>query len=227
MDVDPTKRDQIIQTLESKAVLKQEIYNNTLDVFGMMKDILHEMSTEINEELTNTRLIKVEYRDRGKFEAQTQVAGDMLIFSMHTNVFKFSREHLINNNTYAQQDASNIYTGVINIYDFLSDSFKYNRTSDEGYLIARIFINHEKHFFVEGKRQHKYSCESFGTQKMSRELLMDIIESSILYALDFDLLAPPYDTQKIIALDQLNTKTENSKIQTGKRLGFMFNSDDV
>lgn len=227
MDAVPSKRQIIIDTLESKSVLKQDVYNNTLEFFGELKDILHEMSTEVNEELTNTRIIKLEYRDRGKFEAQTQVASDMLIFSMHTNVFQFYREHPVSTVDYVVGDTKNGYSGIINIYDFLADSFKYNRSADEGYLIARIFINHEKCFFVEGKRQNKYSFETFGTQKITREILKDIIETSIQYAISFDLLVPPYDAQKIIALEQLNTKIENSKMQTGKRLGFKFNSDDV
>ncbi len=62
---------------------------------------------------------------------------------------------------------------------------------------------------------------------LTTEILTDIIETAILYAAEFDLLVPPYDTQKIIAVEQVNTKIENSKIQTGKRLGYKFNSDDV
>ena len=42
------------------------------------------------------------------------------------------------------------YCGVINMYNFLSDSFKYNRENDLGYLIGRMFINKEN-TFVEGK----------------------------------------------------------------------------
>lgn len=227
MDEDLAKRQVIINSLESKSVLKQDVYRNTLAVFDSLKEILHEMSTEINDELSNTRIVKIEYRDRGKFEAQMQVASDIIIFSMHTNVFEFYREHAVRENVYIKNDPKNSYCGVINIYDFLSDSFKYNRTSDEGYLIARVFINHEKHFFVEGKRQGKYSFETFGTQKITDEIIVDIVETAVMYAIDFDLLVPPYDTQKIIAVDQLNTKIENSKIQTGKRLGFKFNSDDI
>ena len=32
---------------------------------------------------------------------------------------------------------------------------------------------------------------------------------------------------KIVTVAQMNTKVESAKIQTGKRLGFKFNSDDV
>jgi hypothetical protein len=42
------------------------------------------------------------------------------------------------------------YFGVVNVYNFLSDSFRYNRERDLGYLVARIFLNKEGHFFVQG-----------------------------------------------------------------------------
>jgi len=34
---------------------------------------------------------------------------------------------------------------MISIYNFLSDSFKFNRVNDIGYLIARVFTNKENH----------------------------------------------------------------------------------
>lgn len=226
MDVD-SKRAHIISALDTKSLIKIEAYNKCFDVFVELKDLLHEMSGEINEQVASSRLVKTEYRDRGKFEAQLQVASDMLIFSMHTNIFKFNREHSVLSTDYVKAAEENAYCGIINIYDFLADSFKYNRSADEGYLIARIFVNKNKHFFVEGKRQGRYSYDTFGTQELTRELLTDVIETAILYSVEFDLLVPPYDTQKIIAVEQVNTKIENSKIQTGKRLGYRFNSDDV
>ena len=39
------------------------------------------------------------------------------------------------------QNQLGTFCGIINIYNFLSDSFKYNRESDLGYLVGRIFIN--------------------------------------------------------------------------------------
>lgn len=227
MDDNNNRLEQIIKSLETKSTLKQKVFANTVGVFEDLKEILHEMSGEINDSLSNTRLIKVEYRDRGKFEAQLQVATDMLIYSMHTNVFEFNREHSIHQNPYVKQDINNSYCGIINIYNFLADSFKYNRLEDEGYLIGRIFVNHEKQFFVEGKRQKVFCHDTFGSGKINKDSLTEIIQIAIKYSIDFDLLVPPYDTIKVVAVDQMNTKIENSRIQTGKRLGYKFNSDDI
>ncbi len=223
------KREQIVETLKTKSVLLQQIFDNTQQVFGQLKEILQEYAVEVNEQLEGAfdRRIKLEYRDRGKFEAQLQMAGDILIFSMHTNVFQFERENIIWQNSYVKQDKQNAYCGVINIYNFLSDSFRYNRSADEGYLVARIFINRDFQYMVEGKRQVTYRHDNFGQGAITPDALTEIIESTMAYTLDFDLLVPPYDTVKLVTVDQMNTKIENSKLQTGKRMGYQFRSDDV
>lgn len=223
------KREQIVETLKTKSVLLQQIFDNTQQVFGQLKEILQEYAVEVNEQLegASDRRIKLEYRDRGKFEAQLQLAGDILIFSMHTNVFQFERENIIWQNSYVKQDKQNAYCGVINIYNFLSDSFRYNRSADEGYLVARIFINRDFQYMVEGTRQVTYRHDNFGQGAITPDALTEIIESTMAYTLDFDLLVPPYDTVKLVTVDQMNTKIENSKLQTGKRMGYQFRSDDV
>ena len=229
MDGDPGLKAKIAENLIRKSNLQQRIYDNTFAVFNELKETLHEMASEMNETLDEQldKRVRIEYRDRGKFEAQIQVAGDILIFSMHTNVFEFNREHIIWQNSYVRDHKENSYCGIINIYNFLADAFKYNRNGDEGYLVGRIFINHENQYFVEGKRQVSLRHNSFGTRRIDREAIMDIVEAAIDYVLDFDLLVPPYDTVKVVTVDQLNTKIENSKMQTGKRMGYKFNSDDI
>jgi hypothetical protein len=228
MDDDTGMRGKILRTIEEKAILQQQVYDNTFNVLTLLKEVLHEMSGELNDSLENLgRRVRIEYRDRGKFEAQLRVGADMLIFSMHTNVFEFNREHVIWQNSYVQKERANSYCGIINIYNFLNDSFQYNRNADEGYLIGRIFINRENQYFVEGKRQITLRHNNFGTATIDKEALLNIVEIAVQYSLEFDLLVPPYDTVKLVSVDQLNTKIENSKLQTGKRLGYKFNSNDI
>ena len=221
-------REGILRTTEHKSNLQQLVFDNTHNVLTQLKEVLEELSADMNDQLENLdKRVRIEYRDRGKFEAQFHVGADMLIFSMHTNVFQFAREHVIWQNSYVQQEKDNAYCGIINIYNFLTDSFKYNRNADEGYLIGRVFVNRENQYFVEGKRQIALRHNNFGTQAISRAALLNIVETAVQYSLDFDLLVPPYDAVKIVSVEQLNTKIETSKMQTGKRLGYKFNSDDI
>jgi hypothetical protein len=218
----------IINNLKAKSALKQRVYDNTFEAFKLIKAVLQETESDYNDQLSGTdNRIRLFYKERAKFETQIKVAGDILIFSMPTDVFKFNMEHHIWKTSYIENNRMNSYCGVINIYNFLTDSFDYNRLEDLGYLIARIFVNHQNHYFVEGKRQLGYLYNDFESARVTKEDLRKIINSAILYSMDFDLLIPPYDNVKIISVSQLNDKILTSQLQTGKRLGFKFNSDDV
>ena len=222
------KKLEIIGTLKEKSQLKQKVYDNTFESFSTVKDILKSLAKEINADLTGTdSRIRLEYTDRSNFDAQIKVAGDILLFSMHSNIFQFDREHPAWKTSYIQKNKYNAYSGIINIYNFLADSFRYSRMDDLGYLIARIFINHENQYFVEGKRQMGMLFTNYGNEEINKPALQNIILTAIQYALEFDLLVPPYDTVKIATVGQAEAKIQNSRTITGKRLGFQFNSDDV
>jgi len=212
-----------------KTNLKQEVYQKSISSFALLKEVLKELADDYREKLrskVDDNILPV-YQEKGPFEAEFRIGGDMLIFSMHSNVFVFDREHPIWKLDYIKANAMNSYCGVFNIYNFLADSFKYNRMEDLGYLIARIFVNRENHFFVEGKRQSSELVKDFGSDEMTKEYMKEIIETAVQYAIDFDLLVPPYDQVKIVTVEQMHAEINNSKVQTGKRLGFKFNSDDV
>lgn len=222
------KKELIVDTLKSKSVLKQKVFDNTAEAFLMIKDILKNLSREVNNNLSGIDpRVRTEYSDRSTFDAQIRVAADLLLFSMHSNIFQFDRDHPAWKTAYIQKNKFNAYSGIINIYNFLADSFKYSRLDDLGYLIARIFINHEKQYFVEGKRQMGMLFTNYGNEEFSVESLQKIVFTAINYSLEFDLLVPPYDTVKIASVGQAESKIQHSRLITGKRLGFQFNSDDV
>lgn len=212
-----------------KTNLKQDVYQKTLECFEMLKTALKEIEEEYRKKLKGKVFEEVlpSFQSKGSFEAEFRIGGDVLIFSMHSNVFVFNREHPIWQLDYIKSNPANSYCGVFNIYNFLNDSFKYNRAEDLGYLIARIFVNREKHFFVEGKRQSGELVKDFAHDELSIQYLKEIVEVAIQYAVDFDLLVPPYDQVKIATVQQMHAEINHAKMQTGKRLGFKFNSDDI
>jgi hypothetical protein len=226
-DIDE-KKQAIIGTLKEKSVLKQKVYDRTFDAFCTVKDILKSFAKDATAGLGKIdSRINLEFTDRSLFDAQLKVAGDILFFSMHSNIFQFDREHPAWKTPYIQKNKYNAYSGIINIYNFLYDSLKYSRLDDLGYLIARIFINHENQYFVEGKRQMGMLFTNYGNEEISKHSLQLIISTALQYALEFDLLVPPYDTVKIATVGQVEAKIQHSRVITGKRLGFQFNSDDV
>lgn len=229
METDPLPQKKIIAMLSEKANIKSVVYEQSLEIFNLLKDVLSEISNDLNEALEDkgSKRVKLEYRDRGKFEAELKFADDVLIFSMHTDIFQFDRDHAIWKNSYACEDPFNTYCGVISVYNFLSDSLKYNRVEDMGYLVARLFINKEKFFFVEGKRQKRQKISDFGKYTLDKDSLISFVNQAMLYTLSFDLLVPPFDLVKVASLEQINAKIESAKMKTGKRMGYKYNSDDV
>ena len=221
-------QDAIISLLVQKSELKQNVFDTTFALFTEMKEVLRELTDHYNQLLgEKDPRINLEFHDTGEFAMMLKVAGDMLVFHMPTNTFEFYREHEVWKNSYVSEEPLNSYVGQIQIFNFLHDSFRYNRLDDPGYLVARIFINREKHFFVEGKRQRGTGLNQFGKSVLNKKYMQQIIETAIIYSLQFDLLVQPYDVVKIISLMQVNEEIMNSKMKTGKRLGFQYNSDDV
>jgi hypothetical protein len=218
----------ITKTIAEKSSMKQQVYRNTTEVFQMLRESLMDLVQEIEDKIAAEHVDKnvtVDYRSSGDFECEIKVAGDILIYHMHTNVFQFDKSHGMYNSSYIKEDEQRAYCGVINVYNFLSDSLKYNRLNDSGYLIARIFVNKDMHYFVEGKRQLGFLYNDFLHSVIDEKAVRSILESALLYTLDFDLLTPSYDSMKEVTVHEMVQLSNNLSIKTGKRLGFKFQAD--
>lgn len=224
--LDNPKQKNLFKAVVAKASLKQEVYTKTLNAFNNFKAEVTLLVQKYHESVKPGKWnIPFEFKDQGPFEFELKFGGDVLIFFMHTNVFEFSRDHEVMKTSYIKEDKSRSYCGIIHIFNFLADSFKYNRTNDIGYLIGRIFINRENHYFVEGKREIGLLYNNFATAILNKNAIHGIVKSSILYTLNFDLLTPPYDNMKEVTVLEIKTTLDNIQIRTGKRLGFRFQAD--
>lgn len=220
------QRDNLYSFVRAKATLKQDVHTNTVEVFKQLKEVLAEAANDLRANCDGDNRVEFHYRDRGDFQAELKVAGDVLIFHMHTNVFQFDKSHSVWHSSYIKENENNSYVGIINVYNFLADSFKYQRVADQGYLIARIFVNRENHFLVQGKRQLGYQFNDFLNSKIDKDNLRKIVDSSILYTLEFDLYTPPYENMQLVTVDEIQSVTHSTSMATGKRLGFRFGLED-
>lgn len=222
-------RASLLEAYVIKSNTKQKVFQNTKLTFLLIKKVLKQLENDytlVLKELVSLADLPY-FKDRGMFEAEFKIGSDLLVFSMHSNVFEFDDKHPVLKTPYIKDDPLRSYCGVIHIYNFLADSFKYSRENDLGYLVARIFVNKDNHFFVEGKRQTDETVKDFAIDSISPGILRQIIETAIRYSVEFDLLAPLYDQVKVATVEQMRQKMSHSKMITGKRLGFGFNSDDV
>jgi hypothetical protein len=216
----------LFETLIQKGELKQLVYRNTCEAFAMFGRVVSNLIADYRtfRDDRNTA-IGIETSGLGEFGFELKFAGDILVFYMHTNVFEFSRDHEVMRSMYIREDKERSYCGVIHVYNFLADSFRYNRDNDLGYLIGRIFINKDNHYFIEGKRELGQIYNSFDTSVFDDDAAALIVKSAMLYTIHFDLLSPPYDEVKVVTVAAMKNAFESMKIVTGKRLGFRFQAD--
>ena len=221
-------KKELFKLIADKSCLKQDIYELTLKVFSEFKtemSKLAEVYKELAEKDDKLQRTAFSYHDKGEFEFEIKFGGDVLLFFMHTNIFEIPRQHQLMKTRYIKEDKERSYCGMIHIYNFLADSLKYNRFNDAGYLVGRLMVNKEKHYFIEGKKEIGMIFHNFENSILNLQAIKDIIISAIEYTLNFDLLIPDYEHVSIISVSDLQNAIQNSNMLTDKRMGFKFQAD--
>ena len=220
------KQQLILNTLKEKASTKQSVYRVNQETFELLKLVTEELAKELNTSIQEIdKNVTLSFENKGKFEAKLQFSGDVLVYHMHSNTFLFDKSHHIWKSSYVKEDKYRGYCGVINIYNFLNDSFKYNRINDLGFLVARIFINKDKHFFVEGDGRLGFLFNDFKNDIINAEIIKKIVEELIIHAMNFELISQPFKEVQIVSLHQVLEMSKNLKLKTAKKLGYKFKGE--
>ena len=215
------KLEQIINELNTKSQLKQNVYANAMEVFGTFKSVVQRLVDKIGPSIREkSPSVEVSVQDYGDFEFHLKFSGDTIVFLLHTNVFAFPDNHVVNRSKYIKSKSDCGYFGMIQAYNFLSDSLKYNRLGDSGLLLARIFVNCENHFYVEGMRQLGFLYTDVKKQLLNTKHIENIVELCMLYCIDLDLEVPPPGALSHITVQQKNAFNNPSGLPTSKPLGF-------
>ncbi len=220
-------RRQVLNLIKAKSVLKRDVFELTRERFALLQSQLRKITSELKSEVYGfDKRLEIEFKELGDYFCQVTIAGDVLLFSMHTNVFMFDENSNYWKSSYLSDDFSRGFCGTIQVYNFLTDSFRFNRQNDTGYLIARIFVNKENHFFVEGKKKLGYLFNDFINSELTTECMRRIALSIILYTLNFDLFSPEYKTVEEVSVRDVSREKDWISLKTGKRLGFQMSSSD-
>jgi hypothetical protein len=207
--------------IEQKSSLKQDIHAHTKSIFHTFREKAIVYASELSPWIAEKdNRVKIEFTEKNINEFWLQVGGDIIIFSMHTNVFSFDPKNAVLKSKYVQENFNRSYCGMIEVYNFLSDSIKFERNNDVGELIARIFINSENHFFVEGEGQLGFLYSDFGSLMLNENVISDLIEQCVIRSLEYDLWAPLFNEVRYIPLGYMITKSGITPHATSKRLGF-------
>lgn len=219
------KRANIIDLLVNKAAMKQDIADYSEEVLSSFKRIMEDEISEIQKSIDDDR-IRLRFEDKGDHVFRLYIGSDVLVFQLHTNVFRLPDDNPLWKTDYLQSNGANGYFGMINIYNFLAESYEKNRYNDAGYLIGRIFLNHDHHFMVEGKGQLGFLFRDLENGYISDSVIRQIIQTAIMHAIDFDLVTPPYELVKEVSLGQVQAISSDLQLKTGKTLGFKFSGED-
>lgn len=219
MSEQPDPLEYIRHLLENKSTAKQITYKNLLAAF----QVLAKESQRIVGELKGMSKpgdedVTVDFKIVNDNEFQVKLAGDLLIFVLHTNVVTFEEGHIIMQDPYIKQAEVNRYFGQIMIYNFMADSIKFNRVNDPGYLVARLLINHEGRYIVEGEGRLSAIANKISTEPITENELNVLVKLALTIAIENDLMAPPFPQVRFITLFQKMEKTQ--ELGAGQKIGF-------
>lgn len=204
--------------LENKSTAKQATYRHIVEAFAVFSNEANRVVDELLKRAhPDDKDVTVEFNTINEHEFDVKLAGDMLIFVMHTNVVTFEDTHPIMKEEYILQNDVNRYFGQIMIYNFMADSLKFNRSNDPGYLLARLMINHDNRFFIEGEKELA-EYNKISEQPITEEILRKIVKIVLRMAIENDLIAPPFKEVKSITLHQKREHTP--ELGGGQKIGF-------
>jgi len=215
--------------VEERSALKRDVFElgkvRFAGLKGALKTDMERLAKDVHGK--DDRL-EIKYHDRNEFECGCTVAGDYILFHMHTNVFRLDSgdaEALYPVSDYLKENSDRAYCAVIHVYNFLADSFRFERSNDAGYLVTRIFINVEGHFFVEGLGHTAYGFDEFAKSRFDEKSLLRVLRSTIYEALNFEMIVPEYSRVSEIALSDAIRSAGLTGYRTSKRMGFRLSSD--
>jgi len=105
----------------------------------------------------------------------------------------------------------------------MADSVKYNRMEDPGYLLGRVLLNYENHFFIEGEGQLDFLFNQVSTDKINKVDIDVIIKIALTTAAKSDLVTPSYQEIKFITLYDKVESTQS--MGGGRKIGFKMSYD--
>ena len=98
-------KELILDTLKTKACLKQNVFKKTKTVFLSFKSEAKNLLAELKAEMEKVdKDVVVEFIEKSEYEFHIKFGGDVLVFFMHTNVFDFEKSHAIWNTSYVKDD---------------------------------------------------------------------------------------------------------------------------
>jgi hypothetical protein len=224
VELPPDRLDQIFEGLKQKSTAKQAIYRNTRAAFDCLRQVSQELVLELTRKVTAVDAsVIIDYRSISDLEFHIRFSGDLLVFIMHSNIVTFPDDYGPMPTKYVEEDFRRRFFGHIMAYNFMADSIKYQRLNDPGYLVGRLLVNIENHYYLEGVQQLELPDNDMSDNPISEESMKLFVESAMIAAVNNDLIAPPLPEIQKISVKQ---KLENQQVSRSSKVGFSFYKED-
>lgn len=219
--------DKINKLVGEKAPVTAMVMQNVTAWYEVFKSEIQKLNKRLHTDFEKKiDRVTVQYKENGDRQCFLRVGEDMIYFHLQSNVFKLDDNHTLYKSSYLKANSYNAYCGIICVYNFLSESIVKTREGDQGFLIARIFINRENHFFVEGKKQIGLMHNDFINEAIDNKKVTEMVKTFIIFAMEHDLIPAPFEVVQSITVSELQSQTFSSSLATSKSLGFKMQRDD-
>ena len=220
-ELPPDRLHQIAEGLREKSSAKQAIFRATEAAFTLLRQVSQQLCLELTQKVTANAdaSVKIECQPVNEMEFHIRFSGDLLVFVMHSNIVTFPDDFGPLTTPYVQADFRRRFFGHIMAYNFMADSIRYQRLNDPGYLLGRLLVNIDGHYFLEGVQQLELPGNDMSANAVTAESLRLFVESAMIAAVNNDLIAPPLPEIQRISVKQ---KLENQQVSRGSKVGFSF-----
>jgi hypothetical protein len=211
----------IAEGLREKSSAKQAIFRATQAAFTLLRQVSQQLCLELTQTVTTDAdaSVRIECLPVNEMEFHIRFSGDLLVFVMHSNIVTFPDDFGPLTTPYVAADFRRRFFGHIMAYNFMADSIRYQRLNDPGYLLGRLLINIDNHYFLEGVQQLQLPDNDMSHNAVTAESLRLFVESAMIAAVNNDLIAPPLPEIQRISVKQ---KLENQQVSRGSKMGFSF-----
>lgn len=222
-DLPPDRLHLIAEGLREKSSAKQAIFRATQATFTLLRQVSQQLCLELTQKVTTDAdaSVRIECLPVNEMEFYIRFSGDLLVFVMHSNIVTFPDDFGPLTTPYVAADFRRRFFGHIMAYNFMADSIRYQRLNDPGYLLGRLLINIDSHYFLEGVQQLELPDNDMTDSAVTPEALRLFVESAMIAAVNNDLIAPPLPEIQRISVKQ---KLENQQVSRGSKVGFSFSS---
>lgn len=221
------KYSEVKRFVAERSRLKRDVFELGKVCFATLKGLLKQRIEQLAADTAEKDpRLEIKFHERNEFESGCTVAGDYILFHLHTNVFRIDADAAEDElSRHLDKFPDRAYCAVFHVYNFLADSFRFERPNDAGYLAARIFINAEREFFVEGIGGLTAAFGSFPDSVFDEAATDEVLMTVIYEALNFEMVVPEYASVAEIPLTDAVRSVGLTGQRTAKRMGFRFSDE--